>query len=208
MIAERTALVFLFITVCSLHSTVAPAIAGLPSSSIPASLGSPADPKAVANHTRESRCLKAGRWGGALAGGTFGLLHISWSAAGVSGIHGPLWKNILTGAPSSIIGGYVGMRTTEWATRQILKGRPEPGRAALKGMMYGAIDGAITLAASSAPLLIMGHYLETIHFNFSDDLIVLKLLGASALGGALYGGILGAAIGAISGPGISLYMEF
>lgn len=164
--------------------------------------------KYKANDSKESRCLKTARWVGAIAGSAEGLRHIYWSATGVSGIHGPFWKNLLTGVPSSILGAQVGIRTTEWTTKQIMKGTPKPCRAALKGAKYGAMNGAIILATSYAPLLIIGHYLDTIHFNFSDSLIIPKLLGLSVLGGSLYGGTIGATIGAISGPYISMYMEF
>ena len=63
---------------------------------------------------RQNQCLKTSRWIGAIAGSTMGLMQIYWSATGMSGIHGPFWKNILTGVPSAIIGSYVGTRSTEW----------------------------------------------------------------------------------------------
>jgi len=122
---------------------------------------------------------------------------IYWRATGVSGTHGPMWKNLLTGIPSSIVGAYVGCKTTEWATRQILK-----------GALYGAIDGTVTLTASMIPLLIIGHYTETIHFNFSNEMIVFKLLGSAIAGGLVYGGTFGAIVGGVSGPCISFYMKF
>ena len=40
-------------------------------------------------------------------------------------------RNVL-GPPS-----LVGARTIEWMTRQIMEGRPKPGKAALKGAAYG-----------------------------------------------------------------------
>ena len=48
----------------------------------------------------------------------------------------------------------------------------------------------------------------TIHFNMSNDLIIFKLLGAAAMGGIVYGGTIGATLGAVYGPGISFYMKF
>ncbi len=162
-----------------------------------------------ATGSKESRCLQSGRWIGAIAGSTMGLLHIYWRARGVSGIHGPFWKSVVTGIPSAIVGAYIGMKTTEWTTKQIMKGEPKPGKAALKGAFYGAIDGAITLTASLIPLLIIGHYTGSIEFNFdNNDLIILKLLGTSVLGGLAYGGTFGLAIGVVYGPCISLYMNF
>ena len=131
----------------------------------------------------EDRCIRTGQWIGAISGSTMGLACIYWRATGVSGVHGPFWKSLVTGIPSAIIGSYVGAKTTKWTIRRIMKGNPKPGRAALKGAAFGAIDGAIILTASMAPLLIIGHYTDTIHFNMSDDLIILKLLGASAMGG-------------------------
>lgn len=90
-----------------------------------------------------------------------------------------------------------------------MKGNPKPWKAALKGAMYVAIDGAIILTASYVPFFITGHYLGIIHFhNFSDELIILKLVGTSALGGIVYGGTIGAIAGANSGPCISLYRKF
>jgi len=155
-----------------------------------------------------NKCLKTGRVLGAVGGGTIGLAHIYWSATNMSGVHGPLWKNILTGVPSSLIGGYVGYKTSEWATKQILKGNPKPGKAILKGALYGGIDGAVTFTASLIPLLIIGHYMETIEFNFDGDAILLQVIGAAVLGGIGYGGTFGATIGIIYGPTLSIYMKF
>jgi hypothetical protein len=54
-----------------------------------------------------NKCLKTGRVLGVIGGSTMGLAQIYWSATNMSGVHGPLWKNIVTGIPSSVIGGYV-----------------------------------------------------------------------------------------------------
>ena len=158
--------------------------------------------------SKENRCQQTARWIGAISGSTMGLLHIYWSATGVSGIHGSFSKNLVTGIPSALVGAYIGAKATEWTTRQIMKGNPKPGKSVLKGAVYGAIDGAIILTASLVPLLIIGHYTGTIHFNMSNDLIILKLLGTAAMGGIVYGGTIGATIGAVYGPCISFYMKF
>ena len=155
-----------------------------------------------------NQCVKSGRILGVVMGSTMGIAQIYWSATNMSGVHGPLWKNVITGLPSSIIGGYVGYKSTEWATKQILRGNPKPGHAVLKGALYGAIDGTIILTASMIPLLVIGHYMDTIHFNFDSDAILFKLIGASILGGLVYGGTFGASIGIIYGPSLSIYMEF
>ena len=155
-----------------------------------------------------NKCLKTGRVLGVVGGGIMGLAQICWSATNMSGVHGPLWKNIVTGVPSSVIGGYVGYKTSEWATKQILKGNPKPGEAILKGVLYGGINGAITFTASMVPLLIIGHYMETIDFNFNGDAILFKVIGAAILGGIGYGGTFGATIGLVYGPSLSIYMKF
>jgi len=157
---------------------------------------------------REDRCLRSAQYIGAMSGSFMGLAHIYWSATGVSGIHGPFWKNVLTGLPSAVIGAYVGSRTTQWMTRRIMDGNPKPAKAALKGAAYGALNGAVILTASFVPILITGYYADTIHFNMSEDMILLKLIGSSVLGGTLYGGTIGAAVGALYGPSISVYMRF
>jgi hypothetical protein len=155
-----------------------------------------------------NQSLKIGRILGAVGGGTMGLAHIYWSATNMTESNEPLWKNIATGVPSSLIGGYVGYKTTEWATKQILKGNPKPGEALLRGALYGGIDGAVTFTASILPLFIIGHYMETIQFNFNGDEMLLGLIGTSILGGIGYGGTFGATIGMIYGPSLSIYMEF
>ncbi|MFC1485818.1 hypothetical protein ACFL55_02190 [Candidatus Latescibacterota bacterium] len=157
---------------------------------------------------REQRCLSTARWIGALSGSFMGVAQLCWSATGVSGVHGSFGKNLLTGIPSIIVGSYVGTRTTEWMTRKIMEGNPKPGNAALKGALYGAVNGTVILTASLIPLLIVGHYTETIHFNISDDMIVLKLIGASAAGGMVYGGTFGLLAGSVYGPCISMYMRY
>ncbi len=52
-----------------------------------------------------NQCLKTGRILSTVAGSTMGIAQIYWSATKMSGVHGPLWKNVITGIPSSIIGG-------------------------------------------------------------------------------------------------------
>lgn len=155
-----------------------------------------------------NKCLKTGRVLGVVGGGVMGLAHIYWSATNMSGVHGPLWKNIVTGVPSSLIGGYVGYKTSEWTTKQILKGNPKPGKAILKGALYGGLGGAITFTATIVPLLVIGQYMETIQFNFDGDAILLKVIGAAVLGGIGYGATFGATIGIIYGPSLSIYMKF
>jgi len=157
---------------------------------------------------RYNQCLKTGRILGAAIGSTMGIAQIYWSATNMSGVHGPLWKNVVTGVPSSIIGGYVGYRASEWATEQILRGNPKLGQSILRGAYYGAIDGAITFTASMLPLLVIGHYMDTIRFNFNKEMILLKLIGTGVLGGIAYGGVFGAAIGIVYGPSLSIYMQF
>ena len=158
--------------------------------------------------TRENRCLSTSRWIGALSGSFMGVAQLYWSATGVSGVHGSFGENLVTGIPSIVVGSYIGSKTTRWMTQKIMNGHPKPVHAALKGAAYGALTGAVILTSSFIPLLIIGHYVDTIEFNMSDDLIVLKLIGASALGGMAYGGTFGLVAGSISGPCISLYMHY
>ena len=158
--------------------------------------------------SKENRCLEVGYWLGVASGSTMGLLHLYWSANGMTGTDEPYWKNLLTGIPSSIIGAYVGRLSTEWTTRQILKGNPKPLRAALKGAMYGAIDGAIILTAGMIPLFLIGHYIGTISTQVEGGAAIFKLIGMSVVGGTAFGGMIGAAVGAVYGPGLSLYMKF
>ncbi len=164
----------------------------------------------ISDHSqnRQANVLQTARWLGATAGSFMGVAHIYWRATGVSGPQGSMWKNLLTGIPSSVVGAYVGIKMTEWSAKQIMKGSPKPGKAALQGMLYGAIDGTVTLAAGLVPLLIIGHYAGTIDFNFSNEMIVFKLLGSAVAGGLVYGGTFGAVVGGISGPCISFYLKF
>ncbi|MBC8278970.1 MAG: hypothetical protein H8E46_12115 [FCB group bacterium] len=168
------------------------------------SISSAPDNQAV----KRERCLRAGRIIGGAAGSMMGMAQIYWSATGMSGVHGPVWKNVVTGVPSSLIGGYVGVKMTEWMTGKLLDDKPGPGRAVWRGALYGAAAGAVTFTTEMIPLLIIGHYMDTIHFNMDQDLIVFKLLGASVLGGLVYGGTFGAMGGAVYGPCISWYMDF
>ena len=155
-----------------------------------------------------NKCLKTGRIISTLAGSTMGIAQIYWSTTNMAGVHGPLWKNVVTGLPSSLIGGYVGNRTSGWITRKFLEGNPKPGTAIFKGALYGAIHGTTILTASMVPLLVVGHYMNTIHFNFEGDEILFKVIGAAVLGGIVYGSTLGATFGIIYGPSLSIYMNF
>ena len=155
-----------------------------------------------------NRSLKTGRIISTIAGSTMGIAQIYWSATNMSGVHGPLWKNVVTGVPSALIGGYVGYSTSEWTTKRFLDGKPKPGHALLKGALYGAVHGAVVFTASMVPLLVIGHLMETIQFNFDGDEIFLGLIGTTILGGIGYGGTYGATIGIIYGPSLSIYMKF
>ena len=155
-----------------------------------------------------NQCLKTGRILSTVAGSTMGIAHIYWSATNMSGVHGPLWKNVVTGVPSSLIGGYVGYSTSEWITKRFLDGNPKPGTAILKGALYGAVHGATVLTASMVPLLVIGQYMETIQFNFDGEAILFKVIGAAVLGGIGYGGTFGATFGIVYGPSLSIYMKF
>ena len=157
---------------------------------------------------RYDNCMKFGRTLGVVSGGTLGLAHIYWSATNKTDTNEPLWKNVVTGMPSSLIGGYVGYKTSEWVTQQILERNPKPGKAILKGALYGSIGGAITFTASVVPLFVIGDYMKTIEFNFDSEEMVLGLIGSSILGGIGYGGTFGLAIGIVYGPSLSIYMKF
>ena len=157
---------------------------------------------------KQNRCLRTGQLIGAIGGSAMGLLHIYWSATGVSGIHGTFGKNLVTAAPSILLGAYVGSLAGRWMTEKILEDRPKPFKAFLKGTGYGMVAGAITLTTAFVPILLMGHYSGTIHFNLPKDYIFFRILWISMQGGALYGGLFGATAGAVYGPGVSLYMKF
>ncbi|MBN2541912.1 hypothetical protein JXI42_03520 [bacterium] len=157
---------------------------------------------------RRDRCLMAGKWIGGLAGSTIGIMHLTFAATGASGIHGSFAQNLLTAVPSIAFGSYIGVKMNEWTTKQILKGEPKLLKAFLKGVGYGALDGAVILSASIVPLFIVAYYLDTIHFNFDTGKALFGIIGTGILGGIGYGGMYGIMIGGIYGPCISLYMKF
>lgn len=154
---------------------------------------------------KEEKVLNISKWVGGIAGGGISLVHLYW----MIGDNGLTWKVAATGIPPILIAGYVGTISTKWAAEQIMKGNPAKGKAVLKGIFYGAIDGSIILFSSYLPLFLTGYYLDIIHFNnLSGGFIPLKILGIVAIGSIAYGGSVGAIAGALSGPIISSYMEF
>lgn len=163
---------------------------------------------AYETNVKQRLCIQTGRIIGAAGGSMMGVLQIYWSATGMSGVHGPVWKNVVTGVPGSIIGGYTGYKMGGWLARRILHEKPKPVKAILKGALYGGIAGAVTFTAEIVPILMIGHYMGTIDFNLEGEMIALRVLGAAVLGGIGYGGAFGIEIGAVGGLGISLYMKF
>jgi len=161
---------------------------------------------------REEQCLKAARYVGAFSGGFMGVAHMYWAATGVSGIHGPMWKNVVTGLPSAVFGSYVGSKTAQWAAKRFMRRKPKLVKSVIKGAGYGTLSGMIIFTASITPILVTGYCMDTIHFNDHDAIggnpTVLKVLGIAVLGGTLYGGTYGVMVGAAGGPVISWYMEF
>ena len=154
---------------------------------------------------RAEQVKRTGQWVGLLAGAGISTLHLYWMTQD----RGTGWKVWATGIPPILISSYVGMVTTRWASEQIMKERPKPGKALLKGALFGAIDGSIILAASYLPLFVVGHYLGIIHFNnIEGNFMLFKIIGITLVGSMAYGGSVGAIAGGISGPVISLYMKF
>jgi len=136
-----------------------------------------------------------------------GLMQIYWFAMGKSGIHGTLWMNIFTGVPAAIIGAWVGVLITEWVTKQIIIGNPNLAAAALRGLLYGLLAGVVIGAACMVPLLTIGHYMGTIQFFAEGSYVFVKILGTGAMGGGIFGGMIGAAAGVVYGPGITWYIQ-
>lgn len=153
------------------------------------------------------QCRRLGWWIGGLSGCCMGLFQIYWSVMDFSGIHGSLWMNLATGLPASVIGAFAGVKITDWITRRIISGNPKIILVALKGIGYGTVAGVVIGIASVTPLLVIGHYMGTIQFNMTGDLILLRLLGTGALGGGVFGGMIGAAAGFVYGPAIMWYIN-
>ena len=145
------------------------------------------------------------RWMGALTGFSISALHLYWMIRD----DGATWRVLATAIPPILISTYVGMVATEWATNRILSGDPPPGKASLKGALYGAIDGTVILLASYLPLFLLGHYLDTIHFNtIQGNFMELKIIGVTLVGSIAYGGTIGLVTGAVAGPVMSVYLKF
>jgi len=154
---------------------------------------------------KRENCLTVSRWLGALAGSSMGVFsfYIGFTS---NDIQGPLWKTFAIGIPTTLIGSWVGYHTTEWATRQIMRGEPKPGEATLKGVGYGLIDGAVIGVASMVPLMTIGYLTGGITFN--EDVTLLKVARMATIGGSCFGGMIGFATGGVYGPSISLYLNF
>ena len=158
-----------------------------------------------ADLTKEDRCLRAGKTLGAISGSSMGLFALYLGIKG-DDMEGPFWKTLAISIPTIAIGAYVGARGTEWATRQIMKSHPKVAASALKGVAYGVVDGALIGIANMVPLLTLGHLIGAI--NFSDDVGILEVIATSTFGGAIFGGMIGATVGLVYGPAISLYMKY
>ncbi len=160
-------------------------------------------------HARENRCLKIGHRIGLLSGAGIGLLHTYWSVRYTPDPKIPIWKHLLAGLPPTVMSTYVGSKTMKWATRQIMKGNPNPGMAILKGAFFGGIAGTTILASNYIPFFISSYYLGTIHFNdLGKGFVPLRLIGISVLGSIAYGGTFGTIAGGVYGPCISFYLRF
>jgi hypothetical protein len=154
---------------------------------------------------REEQCLRTARLVGALGGSTVGLITL-YAGTFLDDIEGPYWKTLAIGVPTTVVGVWVGIRGTEWATRKLLAGRDKVPGAAGRGLLYGLLDGALIGSASFVTALTIGHLTGGIEFN--DDPGLLEVMGMGLLGGVLFGGLDGATVGVVCGPCISLYMDF
>lgn len=159
----------------------------------------------VSQAGRESRCLQTGRVFGAVVGSSIGLFALYQGIKG-DDINPPFWRTLAVSIPTTIAGAWVGMRGTEWAVRKVMKTRPGIGESALRGILYGALDGALIGTTGFVTALTIGHLTNAITFN--DDMGLLGTVGTAVLGGVLFGGMTGAVVGLVYGPGISIYMKF
>lgn len=164
-----------------------------------------ASPVAAQSTDREEQVLRTARLVGGLSGSTVGLITL-YAGTFLDDIEGPYWKTLAIGIPTTVVGVWVGTRGTEWAARKILAGRDKVPGAAGRGLLYGFLDGALIGSASFLTALTLGHVTGGIEFN--EDPGLLEVMGMSILGGIAYGGLNGAVVGVVSGPCISLYMEF
>jgi hypothetical protein len=166
------------------------------------------DPSAKAKTSRKHRCLQVAHWLGAIAGCAIGLLHLYWLAVDAAAAGEPIWKVLVTAVPATLISAYVGSKTTAWAARRTIAGNPTLWQAGLKGLLFGAIDGAAILTVSYIPFFIAGHYLGILHFNLlGEEWLIPKLVGASIMGGMLYGGLVGAMVGVTGGLVVGFYIR-
>ncbi|MCK4772939.1 MAG: hypothetical protein KAT18_08460 [Candidatus Latescibacteria bacterium] len=156
-------------------------------------------------NSRENRCLQAGRVIGALSGSTMGLFAFY---VGIKGddLEGPFLQTLAISIPTTVIGAYVGVKGTEWLTRRILDAKQGVPGSALRGVAYGFVDGAMIGVASMVTLFSLAYFFDAIHFNESMGFI--DIIGSATLGGAIFGGMIGAVAGLVYGPGISIYMKF
>jgi len=152
-------------------------------------------------------CINMGKWSGGIIGAGIGLLNL-YHLINSSKPENPFWRDFLSVFPATILSTYVGIKIGEWSTKMFINGEPHPLVGILKGGFYGAIDGIVIVAANYVPFFLTAYYLKTLHFNFDENLIVLKLIGTSIAGSFVYGGTFGFAVGALCGPCISFYMKF
>lgn len=158
---------------------------------------------------KERSVKKFANLAGYASGSLVGVAHIYFISSHVTGYHGPQWKNYLTVAPSLVIGPMVGKYAVKWMTDRMLKRRLKPLHAVVPGALYGALCGTVICSTCVAPILICGYLLDTIHFNrIKENYVIPQLIGMSILGGAVYGGTVGAIAGSFYAPAISVYMKF
>jgi len=170
---------------------------------------STADSRSATTLEREETVRKFADITGFFSGSIIGITHMYFVSTGVTGYHGPRWKNYLTVAPSLVTGPIVGKYAVNWMTRQMLRKKLKPSHAIIPGILYGALCGTAICSACMAPILISGYLLDTIHFNtIKGNYMIPKLIGMSILGGAVYGGTIGAIAGSVYAPVISIYMKF
>ncbi len=158
---------------------------------------------------KQDNVLLASKIIGVAAGSTLGVLNVYWNENNKLNKKLPAWKSVLYTVPVCLVGSYVGYQTSEWAAQQFMDKKLNMGESLFYGVVYGAIDGAAVLSSSLFTAFIIGHYTDTIRFNFQNQSwMPVKILGISLGGGLVYGSLIGGVAGLAAGPTIHLYVQF
>jgi len=150
------------------------------------------------------------RTGMTIAGAALGLAAGSAIGIGFSldTIDTPLSTTLLLTIPVAAAGAVAGALVGRWMADVALRHQPSPLFAVIEGAGLGLVSGVIIGGITFSLNFAIAYHVLEVPEGYWGRFDYPQAVGMAVLAGALWGGLAGIPVGAVSVPVIALYMDF